>query len=150
VPPHERAHPQTRQPVHDDHLRPRSPHLAVREDPARARDKLAAAIAERKRAEQTSEPVDSFAARWSQDYPRRKDSTNLHNAERVSKFARDFAGVLLCDVTRQDARAWALANRGRWKSVRAMYSDAVRDGLADSNPFEDLRLQSNTRGRRDS
>jgi integrase len=112
-------------------------------------DKLAQAIADRRHAEQTSEPVDTFAARWTTDYPRRKHSTNLHNAERVSKFATDFAGVLLVDVTRQDARAWALANRSRWKNVRAMFTDAVRDGLATDNPFRDLRLQSNTRGRRD-
>src|SRR5688500_15274386 len=80
--------------------------------------KLSQALAERQRAEQLSEPADSFAARWTRDYPRKKDSTNAGNAERVSKFARDYAGVLLRDVTRQDARAWALANRSRWKAVR--------------------------------
>jgi integrase len=111
--------------------------------------KLAQAITDRRHAERTSQPIDVFAARWTLDYPRRKDSTNIHNAERVSKFARDFAGVLLVDVDRVQARAWALQNRSRWKAVRAMYSDAVRDGLATSNPFTDLRLQSNTRGRRD-
>lgn len=112
-------------------------------------DKLAQAIAERRKAEQTSEPADTFAARWTRDYPRPKESTNIANAERVSKFAKDFAGVLLCDIDRIQARAWALQNRSRWKTVRAMFTDAVRDGLADTNPFLGLRLQSNTRGRRD-
>lgn len=112
-------------------------------------NKIAEAIAQRRHAERTSEPCDVFVERWTRDYPRRKVSTDLNNQERVSKFGKDFAGVLLTDVTRQDARAWALQNRSRWKNVRAMFTDAVRDGLATENPFLNLRLQSNTRGRRD-
>lgn len=116
---------------------------------AELEDNLARALGERARAKNRSEPVDNFARRWTRDYPRRKDSTNTHNAERIAKLATDFAGVLLCDVTRPQARAWALANRSRWKTARAMFSDAVRDDLADSNPFMGLRLDAVTRGRRD-
>lgn len=108
-------------------------------------DKLSDAIRDRKKAEQHSVPADAFAAEWTTTYPRRKESTNIHNAERVKKFAEDFAGVLLCDVSRVDARAWALENRSRWKAVRAMFTDAVRDGLAESNPFLGLRLQDASR-----
>jgi integrase len=59
----------------------------------------------------------------------------------VSKFAKDFAGLQLDQVTRLEARAWALANPGRVQSVRAMFSDAVRDGLTADNPFANLRLR---------
>lgn len=111
-------------------------------------EQIAEALLERRRGAQKSELIDSFAARWTRDYPRPKDSTNLLNAERVSKFGTDYAGKLLCDITRTEARAWALANRSRWKSVRAMFTDAVRDGLAPANPFVDMRL-STSRGRRD-
>ena len=34
-----------------------------------------------------SETCDRFAHRWTTDYPRPRESTNLHNAERVKRFA---------------------------------------------------------------
>lgn len=112
-------------------------------------DKLAAVIVNRRQEEQHSEPIGVFAERWTRDYPRRKESTNLHNAERIKKFAVDFADTLLCDFTRVQARVWALENRSRWKTVRTMFADASRDGLCQANPFLDMRLQDNSRGRKD-
>lgn len=94
------------------------------------------------------ETCDSFAERWTRDYPRPRESTNKHNAERIKLFARDFAGVRLADVDRPSARAWAVRHRGHLGAVRAMFNDAVSDGLCDVNPFAKLRLPS-SRGRRD-
>jgi integrase len=85
--------------------------------------------------------ADDFAARWIDHYPRRRESTNIEHRERISKFATDFVGMPLDKVTRLEAHAWALANPSRVQSVRAMFSDAVRDGLAPDNPFANLRLR---------
>lgn len=86
------------------------------------------------------ETCDSFAERWTRDYPRPRSSTNAHNAERVKAFSRDFADVRIADVDRQAARAWALTHRHHLPAVRAMFSDALRDGIVDRNPFSSLRL----------
>lgn len=86
------------------------------------------------------ETCDSFATRWTRDYPRPKTSTNKHNTERVQKFARDFKGVRMNDLNRPMARAWALENRSCVSAVRAMFNDAFRDEITVSNPFAELRL----------
>jgi integrase len=57
--------------------------------------------------------------------------------------------VRLSDVDRPSARAWALRQpKGNVYVVRAMFGDGVRDGLAPSNPFSNLRLEQ-SRGRKD-
>jgi integrase len=93
------------------------------------------------------ETVDSFAARWTRDFPR-GESTNLHNAERVKAFAREHAGRPLRSLTARQTRPWALAHRSAIPALRAMFNDAINDGLADENPFARLGLQR-TRGRED-
>jgi integrase len=95
-----------------------------------------------------NETCDSFAQRWTTDYPRPRASTNRLNHERVQKFADDFQGVPLADVDRPSARAWALENRGRLAAVRAMFNDALDDELVIRNPFANLRLPQ-SRGRKD-
>lgn len=94
------------------------------------------------------ETCDTFAGRWVADYPRPRESTNEHNAERIKAFVRDFKGVPLDNVTRPEARAWAMNHRGHLGAVRAMYGDAVRDGLVQSNPFAGLRLPG-SKGRKE-
>jgi integrase len=94
------------------------------------------------------ETCDQFAERWTRDYPRPRTSTNLHNAERVKQFARDFKAVRLSDVDRPAARAWALKHKHNLSAVRAMFGDALRDGLIDHNPFADLRLPG-SKGRKE-
>jgi integrase len=74
-------------------------------------------------------------------YPGRRESTNISHRERISEFATDFAGRELGQITRLEARAWALANPSRVQSVRAMFSDAATDGLVADNPFSNLRLR---------
>jgi integrase len=85
--------------------------------------------------------ADEFASTWIDRYPRRRESTNIGHRERIAKFARDFAGRPLDQIERVEARAWALTNPSRVQSARAMFSDAVRDGLAGHNPFANLRLR---------
>lgn len=94
------------------------------------------------------ETCDQFAARWTKDYPRPRLSTNKHNAERVKRFSEDFKGVRLNEIDRPSARAWALTHAHCVPAVRAMFGDAVRDGIVDLNPFAGLRLRG-SKGRRD-
>lgn len=94
------------------------------------------------------ETCNAFAERWPRDYPRPRQSTNVHNAEHVRRFAKDFKDVRLTDVDRPTARAWALKHHGDVPAVRAMFGDAVRDGLVAANPFAALRLPQ-SRGRKD-
>src|ERR1700733_11314291 len=94
------------------------------------------------------ETCDSFASRWVEDYPRPRSSTNRHNGERVKQFAKDFKGIRLGDVDRPAARSWALKHRASLPAVRAMFGDALRDGLIGLNPFATLRLPG-SRGRKD-
>jgi integrase len=92
--------------------------------------------------------VDEFAATWVERYPRAKESTNRHHAEAIRLVARDFEGRPMEAVTRPEARQYALKHVSRWKVVRAMFSDAVRDRLIEANPFTELRLPE-SRGRKD-
>ena len=94
------------------------------------------------------ETCDAFAERWMRDYPRPRESTMRTHRERTRRFARDFAGVKLTDVDRPTARAWAREHASDAPAVRAMFGDALRDGLITHNPFSELRLPQ-SRGRKD-
>jgi integrase len=94
------------------------------------------------------ETCDEFVQRWMRDYPRPRESTMRTNREHTRRFARDFAGIKLTDVDRVAARVWALRHRSDVAPVRAMFGDALRDGLVTQNPFSDLRLPQ-SRGRKD-
>lgn len=87
-----------------------------------------------------TETVASFAKRWAQDFPRPKASTNIHNSERVSKFAQTYGRKRLDQITRQQARAWALEHPAEHSALRVMFSDALRDDLINSNPFANLGI----------
>jgi integrase len=95
-----------------------------------------------------SETCDGFAARWMRDYPRPRQSTRRTHEEHIRSFAKDFEGIKLAAVDRPAARAWALKHKSDLAAVRAMFGDAVRDGLLDFNPFAELRI-AKSRGRRD-
>lgn len=94
------------------------------------------------------ESVGSFAARWTLDYPRPKPSTNLHNAERVAKFVERYKTRRMDEIDRPVAAAWGRARKGDVPALRAMWSDAAREGLVQHNPFSQLGIAT-TRGRRD-
>lgn len=86
------------------------------------------------------ETIDTFGRRWVADYPRPRRSSNTSNAERIRPLMRDLGHVRLTDLTRPMARAWALKHRWAVPAARAMYADAMNDGLVDFNPFASLRL----------
>ena len=86
------------------------------------------------------ETIESFAGRWVRDYPRPRLSSNTSNADRVKPLIRELGGVRLTDVSRPMARAWALKHRWAVPAARAMYADAMNDGLVNVNPFSGLRL----------
>jgi hypothetical protein len=86
------------------------------------------------------ETVASFAGRWLNDYPRPRRSSNTSNAERIKPLVRELGDVWLADVSRPMARSWALKHRWTLPAARAMFADAMNDGLVDVNPFAGLRL----------
>lgn len=92
--------------------------------------------------------VSQFAAKWLQNYPRPKESTNLHYEQQIKGFVAEFGKSRLSDLSRSAMRAWAIAHRGPAEVARAMLGDAERDGLIRDNPLAKMRLPS-SRGRRD-
>lgn len=114
---------------------------------AEATEAHAAALSQR-RQRRTRETCDEFAERWVKAYPRARASTNKTNRENIKRFARDFKGVKLSDVDRQTARQWAIENPTFARYPRALFEDALNDGLVSENPFARLRLPQ-SRGRRD-
>lgn len=95
------------------------------------------------------ETCDSFASRWLDAYPRAAPGTRRTYESAAARFGREFRGVSLSDVDRLRAREWALdAPASVVAAVRAMFTDALNDGLVLANPFTSLRL-SRSRGRKD-
>lgn len=86
--------------------------------------------------------------RWLDLFPRKEQTTNIHNAERVRGFAKHFEGRLLKSLTEDEVWAWAEDNQGQVKEVRAALNDAKRMRLLDDNPLTYYR-QAQRRGRRD-
>ena len=124
----------------------RKGHIGTFDTQAEARD--AEATHRLKSSPTGRETCDRFAERWPHDCPRPREATTATNVERLKPFIRDFKGVKLTAIDKPTARRWALAHKHQTPAVRAMFNDAVRDGLLDTNPFADLRL-GGSRGRKD-
>ena len=92
----------------------------------------------------TRETVGSFHARWMRDYPRPAESTVKHYHAQTSHFAKAYADRHLDKVDRQTARAWSIKHPSHHASLRAMFSDAYRDDLVATNPFQNLGLRRPT------
>jgi integrase len=97
-----------------------------------------------------SEDCHVFAERWVVDYPRTAPATVRTYGYALRRFADDFTGVALADVDRPAARSWALKQpQSNVRVVRAMFADAINDGLHPGpNPFANMRLEQ-PRGRKD-
>lgn len=91
---------------------------------------------------------DSFPEKWLTLRPRPRPVTNDHNRLALAQFSKDFKGVRLSDVTPMEAGEWALNNKWRVQTVRAMFADAVRMNCSTRNPFANLG-HPKSRGRRD-
>ena len=122
-------------------------------DPARERENLRV-LGGATSTRSCSRQRDSFAERWPDDFPRgkgdqpRSQSTIDHNRERVRSFARAYKGRTLRSIEKPEARQWALEHPGTLPALRAMFTDAIGDGLADDNPFAKLGF-AQRRGRED-
>jgi hypothetical protein len=80
------------------------------------------------------ETIASFAGRWLDDYPRPRRSSNTSNAERIKPLVAELGSVRLADMSRPMARAWALKHRWALPAARAMFADAMNDGLGRRQP----------------
>lgn len=91
-----------------------------------------------------------FSDLWLTNYPRRAAATKQTYRYALQSFKKDFGRTRLRDVDKPTARAWALrAPQSNVRVVRAMFSDAINDGLHPGpNPFSNLRLEQ-PRGRKD-
>ena len=99
--------------------------------------------ATRRPAQGPTEDCASFAIRWVDDYARPAAATIRTNRYAIKKFAEDFRGTPLADIDRPAARAWAKRTpQSNVRVVRAMFTDAINDGLHPGpNPFANLRLE---------
>jgi integrase len=97
------------------------------------------------RAQAPSQPVtvDSFAARWVDEYPRPAESTNQWYRDRIKAVGAHFKGRRLSSITREEAYRWSRsAQPHQARAAATMFGDAVRYGIdgLQSNPFQNLRL----------
>jgi integrase len=102
----------------------------------------------RRRGKRGDETVAGWAARWLALRPRQKESTNIAYREQVAPFERAHGAMPLRDVSVERALEWMGEHRWTLGGIRAMFSDARRVGLVDTNPFAGLRLRG-SRGRKD-
>lgn len=92
--------------------------------------------------------VKEFADSWLRNYPRPKESTEIHYEQMIRLFVREFGKLRLRDLSRVKLRAWAVGHPGAAQVARAMLSDAQRDRLIAENLLTNLRLPG-SRGRKD-
>lgn len=87
-----------------------------------------------------------WAARWVDECPRLKASSDATNRERARVIAAaPFARLPLDRIRPVDAAEWAQRNVSAHAAARAMFNDAVRLGLTDArNPFAELRVRRGT------
>lgn len=107
-----------------------------------------AKIRELERLPAHQETVATFAARWTRDFPRPKDSTNDRYQSDADRFASAHGHRKLGAVTVPIAREYVRKHPHDHGALRAMFSDARREGLVGDNPFSKLGI-SRGRGRKD-
>jgi integrase len=91
-----------------------------------------------------------FAERWLVEYARPAAATRRNHTYAIRHFVADLGRARLADLDRPRARAWALSQpRSRVRAARALFNDAINDGLHPGpNPFANLRMEQ-SRGRKD-
>jgi len=91
-----------------------------------------------------------FSELWLTEYARSAGATRRTYRYGVAAFADEFGRVRLAEFDRLTARGWAQrAPQSNVRIVRAMFNDAIDDGLHPGpNPFSNLRLEQ-SRGRKD-
>jgi integrase len=109
---------------------------------------------DRRKSGHRDETCGSFTARWTEDLRigkrgrLRGPSTLAHLHERVKAFGEQYKDRSLRSIDKTISREWAAARPGTVPALRAMFNDAIGDGLADENPFARLGLEQ-SKGRED-
>lgn len=93
--------------------------------------------------------VKEFAADWPYSHPRPTPETNHHYASMVRGFASAYRLSPMDGFPRAEAQRWALEHAGAVRYVRAMFTDAVADGVASVNPFAGVKVARPPRRRRE-
>jgi len=102
----------------------------------------------------SKETIGSFAARWLDDYPRPKRSTNSHYgymAKQLCEFRfgpKSGSEIRIREFSRLMARRFAKANPTAARAMRSMFSDARDEGLVGENVFFGLHLTGEGRKQR--
>lgn len=104
--------------------------------------------------------ADELANCWASRWPRPSAQTQRQHASSVRAWGEENAGVPLEDYTREMAREYGLRFPSRARYLRAMWNDALHDGLIDgprdlvlgtmsppTNPFAALRIAKPRRER---
>ena len=93
---------------------------------------------------------DEFAELWLTRYARPATATQRNYRYALKGFRNDFGHLRLSELDRLAARAWAMQQPySNVRVVRALFSDAINDGLHPGpNPFANLRMEQ-PRGRKD-
>jgi len=119
-------------------------------DEARSEGCRARRDATRRRLSSSRITGDEFAELWLTRYARPATATQRNYRYALQGFRKEFGHLRLSDLDRLTARAWAqMQPHSNVRAVRAMFSDAIDDGLiAGPNPFSKLRLEQ-SRGRKD-
>jgi integrase len=104
----------------------------------------------RRRVSWTRLTGEELAALWLTHHPRPALASQRNYRYALQRFRKDFGSTRLSNIDRVTARAWALAQpHSNVRAVRAMFNDAIDDGLHPGpNPFAGLRLEQ-PRGRKD-
>jgi integrase len=92
--------------------------------------------------------VGEYAATWLRRHPRAQQTSNNYHASAIKPLVKQMAHRCMNEISRGEARDFALANRRAATSARAMWNDAIDDEAVRENPFRNLRLPQ-SRGRRD-
>jgi hypothetical protein len=74
--------------------------------------------------------VEQFSELWLTKYARAANATRLNYLYALKRLRADFGRVRLADLDRLTARSWALQQpQSNVRAVRAMFNDAINDGL---------------------
>lgn len=108
-----------------------------------------------RRAPKTDEACDEFALRWPEEYTvvksgptrgRKKNETTLARyRECLKPFIAEFRGVKLGELTRSQARSFAVRYPRAATVARNMFADAYDDEIVEANPFRGLNLEQRSR-----
>lgn len=86
------------------------------------------------------ESVAEWRDRWLILFPRPKESSTRVLKEKTKAFSAKHGRLPLNGVTKAMAREWAIQHPSHTPGLRAMWNDARRVDLVDTNPFERLGL----------